>query len=231
MDTGKRAAGERAVEFIKPGMTIGLGTGSTAYFAIKRLGTLVRNGLSIRAVATSVQSELLASEEQIPLIPFSEVEVIDIDIDGADEVDGQLQLIKGGGGALLREKIIAAASREMIVVVDESKVVETLGRFPLPVEIIPFAWELTYKHLVDMGANPKVRHIGNTPFVTDNGNWILDCSFNQIQQAEVLHAALNDIPGIVENGLFIHYATRLIIGYTDGSIKEVTSPYPAKKFF
>src|SRR5699024_5573587 len=139
----KKAAGEKAATFVESGMTIGLGTGSTAFWAIKKIGERVAEGLKIRAVATSIESENLAKKWNIPIVPFSEIDFLDIDIDGADEVDSNLNLIKGGGGALLREKIVAAKSKQMIVVVDESKSVETLGKFPLPVEVVPFAIEWT----------------------------------------------------------------------------------------
>ncbi|MFY0255843.1 ribose-5-phosphate isomerase RpiA [Chitinophaga sp. 30R24] len=228
---GKKAAGEKAAEYIKPGMTVGLGTGSTAYYTILRIGELVRAGLEIKAVATSSQSEQLARENEIPLIAFDQVEKIDIDIDGADEADVQLQLIKGGGGALLREKIIAAASKEMLVVIDDQKLVKQLGRFPLPVEVVTFAWELTRKHLEAIGARPVLRLKDNNRFITDNGNYILDCYFEKIHNAAALHNQLNNIPGVVENGLFLHYATRLIIGHQDGTIREITHPYPARTSF
>ncbi|MEC5145464.1 ribose-5-phosphate isomerase RpiA [Chitinophaga sp. 212800010-3] len=230
-DIGKKAAGERAAGYIKPGMTVGLGTGSTAYYTIMRIGEMVRDSLEIRAVATSAQSEELAREQGIPLIGFEEVQQIDLDIDGADEADAQLQLIKGGGGALLREKIIAAASKEMLVVIDESKFVKTLGKFPLPVEVTTFAWELTVRHLEAMHAQPVLRIRDGNRFVTDNGNYILDCHFQKIHNAAALHTQLNNIPGVVENGLFLHYATKLIIGNNDGGIREITHPYPAKTSF
>ncbi|PSL44882.1 ribose-5-phosphate isomerase [Chitinophaga niastensis] len=230
-DIGKKAAGEKAAEYIKPGMTVGLGTGSTAYYAILRIGELVRAGMEIKAVATSEQSEQLAREQQIPIIPFDKVEKIDIDIDGADEADAQLQLIKGGGGALLREKIIAVAAKEMLVVMDESKLVKQLGKFPLPVEIATFAWELTFKQLAASGANPVLRLKDNNRFVTDNGNYILDCRYQKIHNAAALEAQLNSVPGVVENGLFLHYASKLIIGYQDGTVREITRPYQGKKSF
>ncbi|WP_143306069.1 ribose-5-phosphate isomerase RpiA [Chitinophaga vietnamensis] len=222
INPAKKAAAEKAVTFIQPGMTIGLGTGSTAYYAILRIGELVREGMPLRAVATSVQSEDLAREQGIPLIDFAAVDKLDIDIDGADEADAQLQLIKGGGGALLREKIIAAASSQMIVVIDESKLVKQLGHFPLPVEIIPFAWELTFKKLQTLKAAPVLRKKDGQLFVTDNGNYIADCHFGQIADASSLHAQLNDIPGVVENGLFIGYASRIIIGCDNGALKEIS---------
>lgn len=221
-DVAKKAAGEKATEYIKPNMTIGLGTGSTAYYAIMRIGEMVSGGMPLKAVATSEQSEQLARMQGIPVIPFSEVDRIDLDIDGADEVDEHLRLIKGGGGALLREKIVAAASAEMIVITDESKVVKHLGRFPLPVEIIPFAWELTFKRLIALDAAPVLRTNNGRTVVTDNGNYILDCHYERIKDPVALHQQLNDIPGVVENGLFLHYASRVIIGYADGSVKSLS---------
>ena len=143
----KRMAAEKAVEYVRDGMTVGLGTGSTAYWAIRKIGERVKEGLTIKAAATSVSSEKLARELGIPLIPFAEIEAIDLTIDGADEVDGDWNLIKGGGGALLREKIVAAASKTFIVVVDESKPVSRLGAFPLPVELVPFGHEMTLRKL------------------------------------------------------------------------------------
>ncbi|MBC9908870.1 ribose-5-phosphate isomerase RpiA [Chitinophaga varians] len=221
-DLAKKAAGEKATEYIKPNMTIGLGTGSTAYYAIMRIGEMVRSGMPLKAVATSEQSEQLARKQGITIVPFSEVEKIDLDIDGADEVDEHLRLIKGGGAALLREKIVAAASAEMIVVTDESKVVKHLGRFPLPVEIIPFAWELTFRRLLALDAAPVLRTSNGRTVVTDNGNFILDCHYEKIKDPVALHQQLNDIPGVVENGLFLHYASRVIIGYADGSVKSLS---------
>lgn len=221
-DLAKKAAGEKATEYIKPNMTIGLGTGSTAYYAIMRIGEMVSGGMPLKAVATSEQSEQLARKQGIPIIPFSEVEKIDLDIDGADEVDEHLRLIKGGGAALLREKIVAAASAEMIVVTDESKMVKHLGRFPLPVEIVPFAWELTFRRLIALDAAPVLRTSNGRTVVTDNGNFILDCHYEKIKDPVALHQQLNDIPGVVENGLFLHYASRVIIGYADGSVKSLS---------
>src|SRR5258708_15741 len=148
---GKKIAAGKAVEHIRNGMTLGLGTGSTAYWAIQGIGEQVKNGLSVRAIATSMQSEALARELNIPIVPFAEIDHIDITIDGADEVDQQLNLIKGGGGALLREKIVASATKFYIIIVDESKLVVHLGKFPLPVEVTPFGWELTMRRLEEFG--------------------------------------------------------------------------------
>ncbi|GAA4316457.1 ribose 5-phosphate isomerase A [Compostibacter hankyongensis] len=198
-------------------MTIGLGTGSTAYWTIQKIGERVKAGLDIRAVATSVASETLARELNIPIVPFPEITHIDLDIDGADEVDDHLQLTKGGGGALLREKIIATASRRMIVVIDAAKKVPVLGRFPLPVEVVPFGWELTFRRLAALELNPALREKDGQPYITDNGNYILDCHCGSIPRPEALHTTLNLIPGVVENGLFIDIADTVIIGQEDGS--------------
>ncbi|MBD8501204.1 ribose-5-phosphate isomerase RpiA [Paenibacillus arenosi] len=219
MDT-KRIAAERAVDYIQNGMNVGLGTGSTAYWAIQKLGSKVKEGLRIKAIATSVQSEELARNLGIPLVSFSEMNEIDITIDGADEVDQELNLIKGGGGALLREKIVAAASKQLIVIVDESKLVKRLGTFPLPVEIIPFGHEATIKKLSDLGCVPRLRQVDNETYVTDNGNYIVDCHFGNIEAPQDLHNQLNLITGVVDNGLFVKMTRRVVVGYQDGEISE-----------
>ena len=217
----KKAAAELAIEEIQDGMIVGLGTGSTAYWAIQGLGVRVQNGLHIQAVATSVASENLAKELGIPLIPFADISEIDVTIDGADEVDHAWHLIKGGGGALLREKIVAFSSKKLIVVVDESKVVERLGAFPLPVEVVKFGCELTMRKLRSLGCEPQVRVADHQPYVTDNGNYIIDCQFGSIPNPAELHQAINGIPGVVENGLFIGMASQVIVGYRDGSVERL----------
>ncbi|MDR6124008.1 ribose 5-phosphate isomerase A [Bacillus sp. SLBN-46] len=199
----KQKVGEKAAEFVKDGMVVGLGTGSTVFYTIQKLGQLVKEGLSIKGIPTSVQTEELAKELGIPLTSLSEIESIDIAIDGADEVNPDLELIKGGGGALLREKIIARAAKTFIVVADSSKRVEKLGAFRLPVEVIPFGYEMTEKHIRDIGLVPEIRYNGKTPFITDNGNYILDCQIPEHVQPEMLELLLNLIPGVVENGLFV----------------------------
>ncbi|OWA33878.1 ribose 5-phosphate isomerase A [Saccharibacillus sp. O16] len=219
----KKLAAERAVEAIEEDMTVGLGTGSTAYFAIEKLGERVSGGLKIRAVATSKRSEEQALGLGIPIVPFAEVGIIDITIDGADEVDRHLQLIKGGGGALLREKIVAARSAKMFVIVGEDKLVETLGAFPLPVEIVPFAHEWTLDALKALQLNPELRLADDgTLYVTDNGNYIADCRAVAIEDPADLHEKLNAIPGVVENGLFVDLAHTVIVGREDGSIDTLT---------
>ncbi|MBW7455210.1 ribose-5-phosphate isomerase RpiA [Paenibacillus sepulcri] len=217
----KRIAAEHAVTYIKDGMVVGLGTGSTAYWAIRKIGERVKEGLLVRAVATSRQSEQLAQELGIPLVAFEEIDGIDITIDGADEVDGELNLIKGGGGALLREKIVAASSGKLIIIADESKLVNRLGTFPLPVEVTVFGSSLTMKKLAKFGCPLKLRTVNNQPFVTDNGNYIIDCQFGAIEQPQQLHDEINGIPGVVINGLFIHMADRVIIGQNDGTVREL----------
>lgn len=215
----KRIAAERAVDDVRDGMIVGLGTGSTAYYAIQRLGRLVQQGLSIQAIATSLQSEQLATQLGIPLVSFSEMTELDLTIDGADEVDPAFNLIKGGGGALLREKIVAAASKQLTIVVDEHKVVRQLGKFALPVEIVKFGYEATIRKLFQLGCEPILRARDGEPYVTDNGNYIVDCSFNQIAAPVELHRELNLIPGVVDNGLFVGMTKKVIVGYDNGDVQ------------
>jgi len=222
----KRIAAERAVDYIHDGMIVGLGTGSTAYYAIQKLGVRVQEGLKIKAIATSIQSELLAQELGIPMIAFAAIDEIDVTIDGADEVDASFQLIKGGGGALLREKIVAAASKELIIVVDESKLVTVLGNFPLPVEIVTFGYELTMKKLQALGCHPVLRMVDHKAFVTDNGHYIADCKFNAIVHPKELHNQINNITGVVDNGLFINMTKKVIVGTTSGECRELENDLP-----
>lgn len=220
----KKLAADRAAEWIEDGMTVGLGTGSTAYWAIHRIAERVKEGLNIRAAASSIRSEQLARELGIPFVSLDDIDRIDLTIDGADEADDRLNLIKGGGGALLREKILAAASDRFIVIVDESKRVRTLGAFPLPVEIVPFGSRLTLNRLTALGGNPVVRTSDDgSRYVTDNGNWIADCRFGSIEDPERLQALLNEIPGVVDNGLFVGMASAVVIGKSDGSV-EIMEP-------
>jgi ribose 5-phosphate isomerase A len=206
----KKQVGEKAVEYVEDGMVVGLGTGSTAYYFISKLGELVQQGLSIKGVPTSKQTEKLAQDLGIPLVSFNEVEKIDVAVDGADEVDRELNLIKGGGGALLREKIIAAAAKTFIVIADSHKNVDTLGTFPLPIEVVPYGFEMTIKHIGNLGGRTKLRQGQGNPFITDNGNYILDTSFQEIKQPKELEKNLNLIPGVVDNGLFVGMADAVI---------------------
>jgi len=207
----KQRSAEAACEYVKDGMIVGLGTGSTAEFAVKKIGELVRNGLSIRGIPTSDVTKILAEKEGIPLIDFSETMFIDLTIDGADEIDANLNMIKGGGAALLREKIVASASREEIIIVSGSKLVQQLGTFPLPVEVIPFGWQVVFNQLESLQGNPELRLKQGQPRVTDQGNFIFDCHFRKIENPEQLEQHLNMIPGVVENGLFINLCTRMIM--------------------
>jgi ribose 5-phosphate isomerase A len=217
----KQMVGEKAVEYIKDGMVVGLGTGSTAYYTIKKLGELVRNGLNIKGIPTSEKTASLAVEQGITLVDFKDVDQIHVTIDGADEFDANLSLIKGGGGALLREKIIANAASTFIVIADSSKGADKLGAFPLPVELVKFGAELTSRKIAELGCEPKLRLNGDKPFITDNGNYILDCNFNTIESPEELERQLNMIPGVVENGLFVNRAD-ILITIDKGELVEKT---------
>ncbi|MNZ78091.1 Ribose-5-phosphate isomerase A [compost metagenome] len=217
----KQLAAEKAVEYVEDGMKVGLGTGSTAYWAIRKLGERVSEGLKITAVATSRASEEQARELGIPLVAFGDIDSLDLTIDGADELDSSLQLIKGGGGALLREKIVASNSTRMIVIADEGKVVNTLGKFPLPVEIVPFAWEWTVAELAKLGCQPELRRSGEELYKTDNGNYIADCRFEAIEAAPKLALTIQSIPGVVDHGLFIGIAAMAIVGKLDGTIEII----------
>jgi len=224
MSEEKRLAAERAVEYVQDGMVVGLGTGSTAFYAVKKLGERVRNGLSIRSIPTSENTRQLAEAEGIPLTDFEAVSAIDLTIDGADEVDPDLNLIKGGGAALLREKIVSAASRENVIIVDSSKTVKRLGAFPLPVEVIPFGWQVVTRRIDALGGNPQLRLKDGAPLVTDQGNWILDCAFGAIPDAAGLELTLNNLPGVVENGLFIKRCTQLVVAQGQELIVRERNP-------
>jgi ribose 5-phosphate isomerase A len=221
---GKKIAAGKAIEYIKDGMTLGLGTGSTAYWAIQGIGEMVKKGLTVRAIATSLQSESLALELGIPIVPFSEIDHLDITIDGADEVDESLNLIKGGGGALLREKIVASATLFYIIIVDESKLVKELGKFPLPVEVAPFGWELTFRRLAKLGGSPRMRMAGDKPFLTDNQHYILDCPFGLIKNPARLHEQVSGITGVMEDGFFINMADIVVAGSPGGDTRILKKP-------
>ncbi|MGA7295375.1 MAG: ribose-5-phosphate isomerase RpiA [Terriglobales bacterium] len=212
----KEAAGRAAARLVRDGNVVGLGTGSTAYFTVIALGERVRAGLKIIAVPTSVDTEHLARTLGIPLTTLDDTPEIDITIDGADEIDPKLNLIKGGGGALTREKVVASASKKMVVVADSRKAVPVLGKFPLPVEVISFARTVVEKKILSLGASPKLRtKPDGSAFLTDNGNQILDCSFGKIADPAALAQTLSDTPGIVEHGLFIGLAKLALVGRGD----------------
>jgi ribose 5-phosphate isomerase A len=214
----KKLAGEKAVEQIENDMIVGLGTGSTIEYSLKKLGKLVRDGLRIKGIPTSIHTQRIAKDYKIPLTTLEENPIIDLTIDGADEVDGNLNLTKGGGGALTREKIIAFNSKKLIIVIDDSKIVKALGiDFALPVEVLKFGWTSTKKNLEDFGCQVELRKVmGDEPFITDNSNYILDCDFNRIDNPTQLEMDLNNIPGVVENGLFVGLVDEVIVGGKQG---------------
>jgi ribose 5-phosphate isomerase A len=213
----KRLAAEKACEYIEDGMIVGLGTGSTVRYALNKISEMVDNGLKIKGIPTSIHTKKIARNKMIPLTTLEENPEIDLTIDGADEVDSELRLIKGGGGALTREKIIAYYSKKVIIVIDETKVVKMLGiDFSLPVEIVQFGLELTKNKLKEFDCNVELRKIMNNPYITDNSNYILDCEFERIPDPEQLEIDINNIPGVVENGLFIGLADEIIVGSKQG---------------
>jgi ribose 5-phosphate isomerase A len=211
-DQEKEAAARASLRFVKDGQVVGLGTGSTAACFIQLLGEQVKNGLQIRGIPTSVRSREQALSLGIPLTTLDECQQIDVTVDGADEVDPQLRLIKGGGGALLREKIVASATKLQVIVADASKQVPVLGKFPLPVEVVKFAQALVAKKVEALGAQVTLRRAADgTPYLTDENNYILDCRFGQIPDADGLAKQLCNMPGVVEHGLFIGLASVVLI--------------------
>ena len=208
----KQIAAEKSVEFIKEKMTVGLGSGSTAKFMIKKVGELVKQGLDIKCISTSNETTSLSLSLGIPLVSIDDIDEIDLTIDGADEIDPGFNGIKGGGGALLFEKIIAASSKKIIWVVDSTKVVNKLGKYPLPVEVLRFGYKLTLKKLDQLGYNPVIRSKNNKMFLTDSNNYIIDLHLERIDNPFSLEKELNMIPGVVENGLFINKADVVIVG-------------------
>jgi ribose 5-phosphate isomerase A len=219
-DAEKEAAARASLKYVRDGQIVGLGTGSTTNFAIRMLGERVRGGMKIRGIPSSIASRDLATQVGIPLITFDDAQQIDVTIDGADEFDPALNLIKGGGGAMLREKIVAFASRQLVIVTDSSKQVPVLGKFPLPVEVITFAEPLIAKKISDLGAKVIQRQdkSGKT-YVTDEGHHILDCHFGQIPNPAALARTLSDMPGIVEHGLFVGM-TSVVVMAKSGSVEE-----------
>ncbi|MEO9819185.1 MAG: ribose-5-phosphate isomerase RpiA [Paracoccaceae bacterium] len=227
IDKAKFVAAKRATDFVEDGMRVGLGTGSTAAWLVRCLGEMVREqGLKIQAVPTSTRTAILAQDVGIDVISLDEAQWLDVTIDGTDEFDGDLNLIKGGGGALLQEKIVATASDQMIVIADAGKEVENLGAFPLPIEVIPFGWTTT-RALVEetlismdvLGRSSSLRMNGDVPFVTDEGNHILDLHLKRIGNPRQLALVMNQMPGVVENGLFIDICDSVIVGYGDGRVE------------
>ena len=216
-EIGKRAAGEAALQYVRDGDLVGLGTGSTVKYFLLALGEKVKSGFRVQGIPSSLETARIAHGLHIPLLPYEGEWELDVAVDGADQVDSQLQLIKGGGGALLREKIVASAARQFIVIVDETKCVPILGKtMPLPVEVIPFGWPNAQRQIRALGWSSHLRQKNSHVYKTDEGNFILDVEVGQIENAATLESQLNSIPGVVENGLFVNRTSRLIIGGTEG---------------
>lgn len=213
----KKIAGEKAAEYIKDGMIVGLGTGSTARYLVDKVGEMVRNGLCIQAVPTSKATEQQARQLGIPLLDINEVEAIDLAIDGVDEIDRDFNATKGGGGALFREKIVADLAKEVIWIMDESKLVEHLGDYPLPVEILPYGCQVTVRKLEKLGYHPVMRNKDGELFVTDNGNYIVDLHLSAPVDVEEVRKNLSGIVGVLETGQFLKMCARIIVGTDDGA--------------
>lgn len=215
----KKKVGCQAADMVEDGQKLGLGTGSTVFYFLERLGKRIRNeGLTVAGIPTSAQTGEQAGEFGIDLITFDDARRLDFYVDGADEIDFSLNMIKGGGGALLREKVVASSSDRKLIIVDASKLVERLGSgFDLPVEVVPFGWKPCAARLESLGCAPSLRMDGGSPFVSNNGNYILDCAFaGGIDDPAGMESALNQIPGVVCNGLFIDLADEALVGREDG---------------
>lgn len=222
-DEIKKKVGIYAADLVKQGMTIGIGSGSTVYWLVEELGNRVKQGLKITVVPTSLETEQLAGKAGIPVSNLSNIDKLLLTIDGADEIDPRGWLIKGGGGALLQEKIVAAASDELIIIADSAKLVQQLGKFPLPVEVIPFGYKQVEQKIIAAGFSKKIslREKNSEIFVTDHGHYILDCDCEKIPDPPGLNLSLHLIPGVVETGLFINMASKSIIGYKGGKIEVI----------
>jgi ribose 5-phosphate isomerase A len=220
----KAVAAAHAVTLVKDGMRVGLGTGSTAAYAVKGIGARVRQGMRVTAVATSEKTRVLAESEGIRVSDLAQCPELDLTIDGADEADRALRLIKGGGGALLREKIVASVSKRVVIIADSQKLVARLGKFPLPVEVVKFAWPVVAARLTKMGAEAKLRLApGGAEFVTDEGHVILDAHFGVIERPEEVAQTLSTTPGVVEHGLFLGLATTLVVARGE-SVEVIERP-------
>jgi len=211
MKVDKVIAAEEAVKYVKNGMTLGLGSGSTVDWMLRKLSERVKEGLQIQGIPSSKKTEKLAKELGIPLTDFSVTTHIDLAIDGADEIDGSLNLIKGGGGSLVREKVVDACADELIITADASKMVSQLGSFPLPVEVLPFGFEVVEENIKKLGGVSTLRKKEDQIFVSDNGNYILDCSFGPIDDAVTLHERLIQLVGVIDTGIFAGMADKVIV--------------------
>lgn len=219
-DKAKESAALKALEYVEEGMTLGLGTGSTAAYFIKHLIQKCQKGLNIKAVATSLASEKMARDGGIPMTDINSITHLDLVVDGADQIDPNLRLIKGAGGALMREKIVATMSKKMLVIADESKLVEELGLCPLPLEVLPFGTEAIRKQIADLGfAGAWRKKADGSYYLTDNHNRIFDVSLpSQLGNPEIVHEQLRSVPGVLETGFFFNLATTIVIGKKDGTV-------------
>lgn len=220
IESRKQAAAERALQMVHPGMVLGLGTGTTARYFIEGLARKVRDGLTVQVVVTSAESRRLAEAGGIRVVDHI-ASALDLAVDGADEIDPQLNCIKGRGGALLREKIVAHASRRFVLIADDSKLVDHLGGIPVAIEVLPFLWEATSRSVESLGGRPQLRTTPAGPFATDNGNLILDTSFERVDAG--LAASMKAVPGIIEHGLFYGLARAAIVG-TSGGVRVLGKP-------
>ncbi len=221
--TEKKNAAIKAAEYIEDNMTVGLGTGSTAYYVIERVGELVKHGLNIKAVATSLSTSNIASGFNIPLVSIDEVERIDFAIDGVDEIDDGFNAIKGGGGALFREKMVATLADRVIWIMDSSKVVDAIGTFPLPVEILTYGYNHILRKLELLSLSPVLRLKSDGPFLTDNHNYIVDLHIGKGFDIKYVSEQLKAIPGVLETGLFLNMCDRIIVGIKD-EVKVIENP-------
>jgi ribose 5-phosphate isomerase A len=220
LDQEKQAAARESLRFVREGDIVGLGTGSTAYYVLQALAERVRQGLKITGLATSKHTEKIAGELGIPLTTLDQHQEIDVDIDGADEIDPKLNLIKGGGGAFLREKIVASAAKRLVIIADSTKQVSVLGKAPVPVEVVPFAQALVAKEIQALGATVTLRKDRQgVVYVTDESHHILDCSFRRIPDPQGLERQLEEIPGVLGNGLFVGMADVVLIGKGDSVLE------------
>lgn len=211
-DHEKKVAGEAAAELVRDGMTLGLGTGSTVKYFLHALGEKVRNGMKVRGVPTSERTASLCHQLGIELLDFSSVDTLDLCVDGADEIDHDFRMIKGGGGALLREKVVATVARENVIIIDSSKLVDRLGSFPVPVEVVRFGYLHLERRLRARGFDLQLRISGDDPYITDNGHYILDCRMGTIADPSALEADLKTMTGVVDTGLFIGFCHTVIVG-------------------
>lgn len=215
-DEKKKAVAKAAIDEIKHDMVIGLGSGTTITYLLEELAQRVKEGLSIQGIPSSKKTEKLAIKLNIPLAGFPEIKQLDIAIDGADEIDEHLHLLKGGGGSLVREKIVASTAKKLVIIADDSKSVKQLGAFPLPIEVVPFGWETTARKIAALGAKSVLRKNNGKVFVSDNGNYILDCTFDNISQPQALHENIKQLVGVVETGLFVGMADKVILAGHEG---------------